>query len=292
MKTLAIGSLFVLFAIVASINAIPVTFADHPTVEVQFGIGTGIPGCEETDECYVPYEVTVDVGGEVTWINDDSAIHTVTAGIPLTDEAGTDYPNGFDSGFVSSGETYTQVFEIAGTYPYFCQLHPWMIGVVNVEGDGQHAGPREGDTETMMMMAESLDDVMAKVTNVGDGEQGSPLSMNIEIAHADGSALEHVNFKIIATQDGEEVLNEDAVHTHDGTYTTQTAALKMDAADTPVDVKIELLGFGVDEITGPSGELATVQIVPEFGTIAMMILAVSIVSIIAITAKSRVIPRI
>ncbi|MFB5631278.1 MAG: PEFG-CTERM sorting domain-containing protein, partial [Nitrosopumilaceae archaeon] len=37
---------------------------------------------------------------------------------------------------------------------------------------------------------------------------------------------------------------------------------------------------------------ATKKVVPEFGTIAMMILAVSIISIIAVTAKTRVIPKL
>jgi predicted secreted protein with PEFG-CTERM motif len=44
-------------------------------------------------------------------------------------------------------------------------------------------------------------------------------------------------------------------------------------------------------MTGPVGKVTTKQVVPEFGTIAMMILAVSIISIVAVTAKSKVIPR-
>ncbi|HJJ22057.1 MAG TPA: PEFG-CTERM sorting domain-containing protein, partial [Nitrosopumilus sp.] len=41
----------------------------------------------------------------------------------------------------------------------------------------------------------------------------------------------------------------------------------------------------------PVGSVATAQVVPEFGTIAMMVLAVAIISIVAVTAKSRVVPR-
>ena len=68
----------------------------------------------------------------------------------------------------------------------------------------------------------------------------------------------------------------------------------MDASDeTPVDVSIEFLGFGIDPpFTGPIGHVETAQIVPEFGTIAMMVLGISIVSIIALAAKSKVIPRL
>ncbi len=91
MKTIAIGSFFVLFAIVAGMAASP-AFADHMTASVSAPQGTSVPGCEETNECFVPYEVTVDVGGEVTWSNDDTAAHTVTAG------SAADGPSGvFDS---------------------------------------------------------------------------------------------------------------------------------------------------------------------------------------------------
>jgi predicted secreted protein with PEFG-CTERM motif len=65
--------------------------------------------------------------------------------------------------------------------------------------------------------------------------------------------------------------------------------------DSPIDIEIVSLGIGAPDAeadwTGPTGTVATSQVVPEFGTIAMMILAVAIISIVAVTAKSRVIPR-
>ncbi|RDJ33817.1 MAG: hypothetical protein DWQ18_02550 [Crenarchaeota archaeon] len=103
-------------------------------VEVELGIGSGVPGCEETNECYIPYEVTIAVGGEVLWVNDDAG-HTVTAGDIEGDKdlVGVDYPNGFDSGFYTAGNTYSHKFDVAGEYPYFCQVHPWMKGIVIVK---------------------------------------------------------------------------------------------------------------------------------------------------------------
>ena len=64
MKTKAISSFFVLFAI-ASVIAIsaPDAFADHSEVTVEAAQGSGAPGCEETAEgCYIPSTATVDVG--------------------------------------------------------------------------------------------------------------------------------------------------------------------------------------------------------------------------------------
>ena len=65
--------------------------------------------------------------------------------------------------------------------------------------------------------------------------------------------------------------------------------------DSPIDIEIVSLGIGPPgaeaDWTGPTGSVATSQVVPEFGTIAMMILAVAIISIVAVTTKSRVVPR-
>jgi predicted secreted protein with PEFG-CTERM motif len=44
--------------------------------------------------------------------------------------------------------------------------------------------------------------------------------------------------------------------------------------------------------TGPKGEAVSAQVVPEFGPLAMIILAVAIVSIVAVSARSKVIPRL
>jgi len=82
-------------------------------------------------------------------------------------------------------------------------------------------------------------------------------------------------------------------HAHDdmmGSHMIPVAA----SEDNPIDIEIVSLGIGIEEpFTGPIGEtVASKQIVPEFGTIAMMVLGISIVSIIALTAKSKVIPRL
>ena len=105
MKTIAIGSFFVLFAIAVSMTTSPV-FADHASVTVSTPQGTSVPGCETTNECFIPYNVTVDVGSEVTWSNDDSAAHTVTAG-----SAG-DGPSGvFDSSLFMAATTFSHTLK-------------------------------------------------------------------------------------------------------------------------------------------------------------------------------------
>jgi len=85
------------------------------------------PGCEENDRCYIPSLVVIEKGKQVTWVNEDSAFHSITSGYY---DAPTDL---FDSGHLDPFESYTLTFDETGTYDYFCTLHPWMKGQVIVE---------------------------------------------------------------------------------------------------------------------------------------------------------------
>ena len=70
---------------------------------------------------YSPDPFTVKAGSSVTWYNADSTIHTVT---------GT--TNAFDSGDIASGATWPHPFTQAGTYQYYCSIHPNMKGTIVV----------------------------------------------------------------------------------------------------------------------------------------------------------------
>jgi predicted secreted protein with PEFG-CTERM motif len=129
----------------------------------------------------------------------------------------------------------------------------------------------------------------------GSADQGERLSIDVTFSMIDGDDIEHVNYDIKATQNGEVVLDDTGVHDHDGVMNHMTAPLPAAASDdAPVEVEVMFNGFGIPgegDFTGPVGEVTTAQVVPEFGTVAMMILVVAIISIVAVTAKSRVIPR-
>jgi predicted secreted protein with PEFG-CTERM motif len=294
MKTIAIGSIFILMAIVVGITATaPTAFADHSKASVSIPTGTSVPGCEKTPEgCYIPLKVTVDVGGEVTWTNNDSAAHTVTSG------TAKDGPDGkFDSSLFMAGKTYSVKFTDykPGTYPYFCMVHPWMVGDVIVQAAGMEE-PKEKPMETIpgtMVSGMSKDgSVMVKI-EANKPTANEMMKIGVTITDKDGTSKQHANYDIVATQDGKQVLSDKAAHQHEGKGSHTTMAL---GSDKPVDIQVTLNGFGlpgeVAKWTGPKGEVVTLQVVPEFGTIAMMILVVSIISIIAITAKTRVIPKL
>ena len=113
-------------------TGIPV-MKELPPNTVDIPAGTGVPGCEVDDWCYMPSKLTVSVGTTVTWINSDTLPHTVTSGSADADAVGLDVPNGFDSGFMSIDDRFEHTFDVAGFYDYYCQLHPWMQGSVTVE---------------------------------------------------------------------------------------------------------------------------------------------------------------
>ena len=85
------------------------------------------PGCEEIDRCYIPSAIIIDSGNQVTWVNEDSAFHSVTSGFY------GEPSELFDSGHLDPYESFTVDFDEKGTYDFFCTLHPWMKGQVIVE---------------------------------------------------------------------------------------------------------------------------------------------------------------
>ena len=69
---------------------------------------------------FQPAELTIQKGESVTWINQDSADHTVTG-------------TSFDSGSLSNGKVFKQTFNETGTFDYHCTYHPSMKGKVIVK---------------------------------------------------------------------------------------------------------------------------------------------------------------
>ena len=278
---------------------VPAAYAE---TTVSLPEGTSVPGCEETDACYIPSSVNVGVGETVAWSNDDTAAHTVTSG---TASGG---PDGvFDSSLFAAGTTFSHTFEEEGTFDYFCMVHPWMIGTVTVgatagtdsgiDGGGGVAVDSSSTTDDMTATTSGSDseELMAEIAT-GDAAEGEMLSIDVTFKTLDGMGVEHVNYDIMATQGTETVLDDQGVHDHDGVMNHMTAPLPAGASDEmPVDITVTFNGFGIEEpFTGPTGQVATKQVVPEFGTIAMMILAIAIISIVAISAKSRlsIMPRL
>ena len=268
-------------------------FADHAEVAIGAVEESGFSqACVETG-CYTPSVATVDVGGVVTMTNTDpTGVHTFTSG---TVNGFTPSPDGtFDTGVLMSGDAFEWSPTEAGTVPYYCMLHTWMVGEIIVqEVAAEEHADEHGDEHGDMEMSHSDEPIMVEISS-NTADAGEMLAIDLTFTTMSGEGVEHINYNILATQNGEVVLEANDVHDHDGINDHMTAPLPAATSDdTPVEVEVIFNGYGMPdgEKTGPIGQVTTMQVVPEFGTIAMMILAVAIISIVAVTAKSRVVPR-
>ena len=104
-----------------------------PTAETRAARLRGKAGRALIDLCaFQPTVLYVEEGAEVTWVNKDPFDHTVT---------GANVGWGSER-FLSQGDTITQRFDDAGVFPFYCLLHPGMVGTV-VVGDPDPADVTE-----------------------------------------------------------------------------------------------------------------------------------------------------
>jgi len=271
MKLSTLSSLFVLLSVVSLIAIAPSAFADETVTNAP---GSSTPGCEPN--CFVPSTVTIEAGETVTWENTDNAAHTASSGTAAGGPDGV-----FDSSLIMAGGSYSVTLDDEGTYPYFCMVHPWMQGTVIVEAEAahgdDHAGEMEemghGDEHTASGIEDLSDQFTATVTSgvihhIGANSDDDTLLVHLFGADDDGELKITLNSKIITPFD-------------DGSYFVIINNEEVEFEQMGRTLHIEY-GAGTEKI-----EIVGSHVVPEFGTIAMIILAVAVVSIIAITAKTR-----
>jgi len=281
----------VVFAI--GLFAVPQAFADHDEVTIYNAAGSSTPGCEETDNCFIPSVATVHLGTVVTWENTDTAAHTATSGF-----AG-DGPSGvFDSSLIMAGGSYSHTFDEAGTIPYVCMVHPWMAGSVIVEdeaaaeADAAEAAKAEAAAAIAALEAKQAAAAAAAMAAAVQREPAidlvDTLSYNISggsvssiITNSDDATLV---VAVDASDDGELSITMDSNYItafDDGSY---FVLVNNEAAEFSQDGSTLTIPFeaGAEKI-----EIVGGSVVPEFGTIAMVVLAVAIISIIVITTKTK-----
>ena len=340
MKITTLTSLFVLLSVVSMVAIAPSAFAD---VTVTNAIGSSTPGCEDTNACFIPNPVTIDIGDTVTWENVDNAAHTVTSGSPA------DGPDGvFDSSLImAGGATFSHTFDDAGTYDYFCMVHPWMAGTVNVEdaaaaeAEAAEAAAADAAAADAAAEAEAAADAAAADAAAADAAAADAAAAD---AAADAEAAAAAAIAALEAQQAAEaaeaeaaeavvvtapprdpamnLINSLSYNISGGSVSSiitnsddATLVVAVDASDdgelsitmkaqfiTAFDddsyfvlVNNEEVWFSQDgstltipfEAGTEKIEIVGSAVVPEFGTIAMVVLAVAIISIIVITAKTK-----
>jgi len=270
---------FSLLAIFSLIAVAPSAFAEHGeggmSATVTNSPGSATPGCENTDNCFIPSTVVITAGGTVTWENTDNAAHTATSGSP------SDGPDGvWDSSLMMVNGSYSVTLDDEGTYPYFCMVHPWMQGTVIVEAEAAHGDMEEmghGDDHADEQAASGIEDLSDQFTatvtsgvihHIGANSDDDTLLVHLFGADDDGELKITLNKDIITPFD-------------DGSYFVLINNEEVEFEQMGRTLHIEY-NAGTEKI-----EIVGSHVIPEFGTIAMIVLAVAIVSIIAITAKTK-----
>lgn len=210
--------------------------------------------------------VEILVGDTIVWSNADTAFHTVTSG------SETDGLDGlFDSKEFAPGKSFTYKFSEIGHYPYYCTLHPWMTGTIIVTSGYSiipNVGKQVGDGTTFFNVEYDFSRLLS--TAIIDEEQKSITFEIIGDAKSENHDLELrlpsglVDGQFTIWVDGEKI--SDFENIQEGDLNVLFMSLTADSK--------------ILTIVGTS-------IVPEFGTITLTILGVSIVSMIVLSQRFK-----
>jgi plastocyanin len=145
-KSIAILGIVAVIALGASLGSLPYALVSAQQTNSSSTTSTNSTGGNSvsivpnastmTDKAFAPNPLNAKVGDTVTWTNKDTIFHTVTSGTGPSD---TTHGKEFDSGLsgptalTTQGKTFSHKFMTAGEFPYFCQLHPTMVGKVVVK---------------------------------------------------------------------------------------------------------------------------------------------------------------
>lgn len=117
--------------------------------------------------------------------------------------------------------------------------------------------------------------------------QDQSMLLTVEFTDSNGDPIQHMNYAVVATQGEEEVLSESDEHAHHGVGSYTTTIL---GSSDPVDVQVTILGIGLPDEkaswTGPKDDTIPVHVTPEFGSVVMIVLGISILSLVAVMRKT------
>src|SRR5574337_822698 len=216
MKSKPFGALFGLLALVAILGVAPAFGQTANEIDIATGAGgSANAACVATNNCFTPNPLTVAPGTTVTWKNTDTAMHVVCSGKPSDDECG----KVFEEDSLKPGKTFQFTFADAGTYDYYCSVHPWMTGQVIVSGNVSNTSPPLPSTLSVTTDRPSynLGDTIiltGHVTNMQDSK-----AITLKIVNSDQNIVSLV--QVVPSSDGsftQTFSTTGTLWSHAGTY--------------------------------------------------------------------------
>lgn len=200
---------------------------------------------EEKFQGFLPNELPVLSGDTIVWENKDSAIHSITSGVPqYPDQAGLF----FDVGEINPGSAKSYVLTNTDyiAFYYFCEIHPWMTGKIFI-GDSSSALP------------ESATPIFLEKKDYTIGEK---ISISGKV-HKDFAGTKYTT--LIYNQNDELVDIENGVFDNDAAY-QQLIEPKGSSWNTNGDYKIKLVYAVPSKVAQSSFQFSneSMQVIPEW----------------------------
>ena len=209
--------------------------------------------------------IDVTVLDSVRWENADTAAHTVTSGSP---DAVDDV---FDSGLFGPGKGFQYQFTEVGDYEYFCLVHPWMTGIVTVTSGLKvipNVGSNAGDGTSTFNVEYEFNRIISSA-RVDEEQNSITFEIVGKVTSEDNTLMlmlpkNLISGPLIIWADGQQITNFELIE--EGGINKVKIPLNRDTE------LVSLVGTAV---------------VPEFGAITMAILAIGMLSFLAITFKTQ-----
>jgi plastocyanin len=262
---IAVGlAVFLTVTVVVLVPIITITTINMPAYAAeQIAADITQGSSSKTLDAFSPNPINVHAGDIVTWTNRDSIPHTVTSGINGRPDGRFDSSPNFNPLIVPAA-IFSHTFAEAGGYPYYCALHPNMIGTVIVAGAGGGNQTARGEFTISGTDQEGNEH---KITGISQNATAASFTIDpgksIDIQFNGTGEVEltlpkNIIANITAVQAGTETIQHTAVNEND---TSTTVSFRVPEGQTPVQI---MGGF----------------VVPEFPVIAAAILAGAFIAVI------------
>lgn len=253
-------------AIAAGITAVLAAAFTMPQAAFAADVNVDItPGSStKSTDAYAPNPVQANVGDRVIWTNKDTTIHTATSGDPSGGPTGLFGGTADSPTLIPPSQTMEFTFTEAGNVPYYCVLHPTMVGTVAVGGgNGGNGGPQESRA-TATIDGNNYEVVATSTTAKITGAEIVPDEKKVTVAFdAAGDAeltLPKTMIDGVAPGNGVEIVEE----------TDEATKVKVTIPDG--NTEVDILGTFV---------------VPEFPVVAALILAVTVAGVVGYTRFAK-----
>ncbi|MEM2856327.1 MAG: plastocyanin/azurin family copper-binding protein [Candidatus Nitrosocaldaceae archaeon] len=266
-------------------------------VTVSIPEGAALANCTQNLDdikCYNPGILTIDKGTTVTWKNDDpTASHTVTSGVTFVMKGSG--PDGkFDSSLIAPNASWSFTFNEVGEFPYFCSLHPLMVGKVIVqEGTAQVENRLVITSDPALPYDRTTNQAMTLTIKPDSGDiVGKKLTYHVEILNASATiwdgildATKGILELHIMPGDGEVSVSE-AEEVGDNTRYHLSGAIFNTNGD--YNLRAEVIAIDGEQVEPTTKQEFSISVVPEFPLAAILPMIVGFSAVLALLRMKRI----